>query len=795
MGGSSKVTTGFNYFGSIAQVVCCGPVDVLHEIKNGDTVIWTGPIYRSSAMDGQGKTDLTTTIGAVRFYWGTTGQTVDPLLASILINQGLGPVTAPMPSYAGLAYAVCEDVAFGTQTTPPTLLFLVSRFPSVLPLTGRVTRIAVTAGGTGYGSPPSVILTGGGGTGASATAVLTAGVVTSIVVNTQGTGYTSAPAVTFGSGAAAATAYVFHEINGDAILPEVIYDWLTNTLYGMGLDPAHLNQADFIAACNTVVGEGVGASPVFDSVQTVREVIGKLLPYVDAAPRFVAGQIGLTLIRKEDTTGLPHLGDDDFTDEPYPVNRGYSETWNSTRLVFTDRANKFEEGVEPYDHAANAAVVGQSVDRQVNYPFITDREVAKIVAKRVGIKAGKPPFVFTVKLLPKWETLQPGGRVFVTSAKLGITDRLCRVTERQIGGPIKPDVELTLVLEETRDESNDYVPPPDFFLTPAFLDQSGTSAFAIPAAQPRLLVLPTGLREDDGFLCAVAKPEPTARSLKVWWTWDSTVQAYRQIMLRDSFPIYGQIVTWTRIAPDRAILRVRFDVDNAEQMAVSAEDEFDLIGVTGQRRVSPSANTHSVPGLWFHKAEGGYFAQPATRTFDIEVELAAYDSDALDYQRGATAGRYPTDAIYFGKEEDFAIYNGEGKDPRTLHFEQPYGNSRQDTDQKRRVKVTTSNHFQFKDLSSATEVWFDRNDTTMDASGTYSVEWGVKALTMAEWAEVLLGQLVEGPGLSLAADLDLALGAVYDGTATANQTLLVDGFNLVLGQMIETNSLTYTDTP
>jgi hypothetical protein len=76
---------------------------------------------------------------------------------------------------------------------------------------GAVTSITVTAGGTGYTSAPTVVYTGGGGTGATATAVLgtgaTATQVVSITVNTVGSGYTSVPAITFtggaGSGAAA----------------------------------------------------------------------------------------------------------------------------------------------------------------------------------------------------------------------------------------------------------------------------------------------------------------------------------------------------------------------------------------------------------------------------------------------------------------------------------------------------------------------------------------------------------------------------------------------------------------
>ncbi len=72
---------------------------------------------------------------------------------------------------------------------------------------GGVTGVSVTSGGTGYVSAPTVSFTGGGGTGAAATAAIsTAGVVTSVTMTAQGQDYTSAPTVVFSSGAAAATA-------------------------------------------------------------------------------------------------------------------------------------------------------------------------------------------------------------------------------------------------------------------------------------------------------------------------------------------------------------------------------------------------------------------------------------------------------------------------------------------------------------------------------------------------------------------------------------------------------------
>jgi len=71
----------------------------------------------------------------------------------------------------------------------------------------EVQGIDLISGGSGYTSVPTVTISGGGGTGASATAVVTNGSVTSIILNSKGTGYTSAPNVIFsGGGGSGATA-------------------------------------------------------------------------------------------------------------------------------------------------------------------------------------------------------------------------------------------------------------------------------------------------------------------------------------------------------------------------------------------------------------------------------------------------------------------------------------------------------------------------------------------------------------------------------------------------------------
>ncbi len=73
----------------------------------------------------------------------------------------------------------------------------------------RVKNIRVVNGGSGYGTanPPKVTITGGGGTGAEAVAVIAAGKITEIYITRPGSGYTSVPTIsinsTVGTGASA----------------------------------------------------------------------------------------------------------------------------------------------------------------------------------------------------------------------------------------------------------------------------------------------------------------------------------------------------------------------------------------------------------------------------------------------------------------------------------------------------------------------------------------------------------------------------------------------------------------
>jgi uncharacterized repeat protein (TIGR01451 family) len=102
--------------------------------------------------------------------------------------------------------AVIDKLSAGFTYQPGSTT--INGSPAADPSGRYIAGISITNGGSGYTTAPTISFSGGGGSGATAKAVLTAGVVSNIVITNPGFGYTSAPAVIFSSGAAAATASV-----------------------------------------------------------------------------------------------------------------------------------------------------------------------------------------------------------------------------------------------------------------------------------------------------------------------------------------------------------------------------------------------------------------------------------------------------------------------------------------------------------------------------------------------------------------------------------------------------------
>lgn len=130
----------------------------------------------------------------------------------------------------------------------------------------RVTHISVSNVGTGWTSAPTVVFTGGGGTGAAATAYVSGGLITGVVVTNGGSGYTSAPDVSFtGGGGTGAVATAAFNAN---IVPVTVVSQTAlpaNIQVGMPFiirDVTGTNDVQMISGCPTVLSFNAGTREV-----------------------------------------------------------------------------------------------------------------------------------------------------------------------------------------------------------------------------------------------------------------------------------------------------------------------------------------------------------------------------------------------------------------------------------------------------------------------------------------------------------------------------------------------------
>lgn len=98
---------------------------------------------------------------------------------------------------------------------------------------GKVASVTVTAGGSGY-TAATVAFVGGGGTGATAVAVITDGVITGITVTGSGSGYTSTPSVVITGDGSGATANAV-DATGVLSSPDSTHKYLGASATGPGL--------------------------------------------------------------------------------------------------------------------------------------------------------------------------------------------------------------------------------------------------------------------------------------------------------------------------------------------------------------------------------------------------------------------------------------------------------------------------------------------------------------------------------------------------------------------------------
>jgi hypothetical protein len=193
--------------------------------------------------------------------------------ATAVLQSGM--VTAITLTNAGTGYTSADHLVV-TINPPVTAATAAATFD---PTKGTVTKINVTTGGAGYIIVPSITISGGGGSGATATAAMVNGVITAITVTNPGKGYTSAPTVTIAPAFAQSLTVGLVNNPGNATLAgNTTLSGFAGTVNFTGLSLDHAATGYTLAITNPVLPAAVTTSVTVTPLPATQLVVSTQPP-------------------------------------------------------------------------------------------------------------------------------------------------------------------------------------------------------------------------------------------------------------------------------------------------------------------------------------------------------------------------------------------------------------------------------------------------------------------------------------------------------------------------------------
>jgi hypothetical protein len=219
---------------------------------------------------------------------------------------------------------------------------------------------------------------------------------------------------------------------------ECLYECLTNTDWGMGIDESQIDGAgSFAGAASTCWGEGLGFSYLWNTTSPVEEMVAELQRYVNGTiwTDLQTGLIKVKLARADYTVGdLATFTNDDFLAIESFTRGSWEDTKNTLRVTFTDQTKPdFGDSTAYWQDLANVQAMGVTEAAEVQYRGCPSIGLANKLAARDGRVLATPLAKLTVKADRKTWLYYPGSLFKFTWTEQGITDMVLRVANIKFG--------------------------------------------------------------------------------------------------------------------------------------------------------------------------------------------------------------------------------------------------------------------------------------------------------------------------------------------------------------------------
>jgi hypothetical protein len=219
--------------------------------------------------------------------------------------------------------------------------------------------------------------------------------------------------------------------SGDMNPAHIVYECLTNSVWGMGYATGSVDSSSFTAAADALYTEGFGLSMAWTQQSSIESFIKVVLDHIGGVlyVKPDTGLFALKLIRADYVkSSLPLYGPSNLISATDYQRQAWGETINEVTVVFTDRSINKKSSVTVQD-LANITNQGGVVSQSKPYPGISNAAMARRLAMRDLLAASTP--LARVKLTANrtaWATT-PGDVIRLTWPAYGVSEVVFRVLE------------------------------------------------------------------------------------------------------------------------------------------------------------------------------------------------------------------------------------------------------------------------------------------------------------------------------------------------------------------------------
>jgi hypothetical protein len=384
---SKDLVTAIRYYIGIDLLLSYGRIDRVTRLEVSDKEAWTGSVSPSVTDNGALLFINNVTLlggknkgGGIQGNFRIYGGTEEQIRDPYL----QGNLGANIPSMVDISHVVAEQTFVGESPNIGAYVWRVSRFPNALALTSNGHIVRGTAG-----TPTGIE-------------------------------------------------------DGDANPAEVIYEIMTNKIFGLDFEPAELDFASFVNAGNTLATEQNGWTQIIDHKIEALELLKEVLIQIDAfLYEDSAGKFTLKLARDDYTLSAQPLFDETNVIEVTQFTRSaWSQTQNDIAIGFADRTENYKDTTALAQDTANVRIQDAVLRADVNYPGVKHPETAAEIAARELRSLSFPMAQVKLSVNRDGASLVPGDVIRLTWPTLGLVEFPVRILDVALGTPAEGDVTL-----------------------------------------------------------------------------------------------------------------------------------------------------------------------------------------------------------------------------------------------------------------------------------------------------------------------------------------------------------------